>query len=110
MQILRNALRLPMRTIASNAGAEGAVVVEKVLEKAEQGWGYDAAKDTYGNMFTAGIVDPTKVVRCCLVDAASVASLLTTTETSIVDLPNADPPAGGGMGGMGCMGGMGGMM
>eukprot|EP01062_Namystynia_karyoxenos_P001946 TRINITY_DN1067_c0_g1_i2.p1 TRINITY_DN1067_c0_g1~~TRINITY_DN1067_c0_g1_i2.p1 ORF type:complete len:877 (+),score=352.30 TRINITY_DN1067_c0_g1_i2:88-2631(+) len=106
VRLMMNALKLPVKTIAANSGAEGAVVVEKVIEKNQQGYGYDAQNGVYVDMFQAGIIDPTKVVRCCLVDAASVASLLTTTETAVCELPKKDEPAGmpGGMGGMGGMG------
>ena len=109
--IVRNAVRLPTRRIANNAGKEGAVVVEKVLDFAKAEMGYDAATDKYVNMFDAGIIDPTRVVHTCIVDAASVAGLMMTTEAAVCDLPKDEAAAGGGMGGgMGGMGGgMGGM-
>jgi len=112
VEIMAQALTVPCRTIASNAGVEGAVVVGKLLESSNTNWGFDAQKGEYCDLVAAGIIDPTKVVRSALVDASSVASLMTTTEVMVVDLPKKDEPApgGGGMGGMGGgMGGMGGM-
>ena len=103
--IVRNAVRLPTRRIANNAGKEGAVVVEKVLDFAKAEMGYDAATDKYVNMFDAGIIDPTRVVHTCIVDAASVAGLMMTTEAAVCDLPKDEKAAAGG-GGMGGMGGM----
>lgn len=108
VQIIRNALKTPALAIASNAGAEGAIVVGKLLEQDSLELGYDAAKGEYVDMVKAGIIDPVKVIRTALVDAASVASLMTTTEAVIVDAPE-DKKAGGGGGGMGGMGGMGDM-
>jgi chaperonin GroEL len=107
VSIVRNAVRLPTFRIAANAGKEGAVIVEKVLELNSSEKGYDAATDKFVNMFDAGIIDPTRVVHTCIVDASSVAGLMMTTEAAIVDLPKEEKPAGGGMGGG--MGGMGGM-
>ncbi|CAL9189746.1 unnamed protein product [Musa hybrid cultivar] len=105
VQIIQNALKTPVHTIASNAGVEGAVVVGKLLEQDELDLGYDAAKGEYVDMVKAGIIDPLKVIRTALVDAASVSSLMTTTESVIVEVPkNEDAPAmGAGMGGMGGM-------
>uniref|UniRef100_A0A7N0UUP6 Heat shock protein 60 n=1 Tax=Kalanchoe fedtschenkoi TaxID=63787 RepID=A0A7N0UUP6_KALFE len=103
VQIIQNALKMPVHTIASNAGAEGAIVVGKLLEQENPDFGYDAAKGTYVNMIEAGIIDPLKVIRTALVDAASVSSLMTTTEAVIVELPKEEkemPAMGGGMGGM----------
>lgn len=102
VQIIQNALKAPAHTIAANAGVEGAVVVGKLLEQDDPDLGYDAAKGEYVDMVKAGIIDPLKVIRTALVDAASVSSLLTTTEAVVVELPtDKDPPAmGGGMGGM----------
>ncbi|KAH6823828.1 heat shock protein 60 [Perilla frutescens var. hirtella] len=114
VQIIQNALKAPVYTIASNAGVEGSVVVGKLLEQDNLELGYDAAKGEYVDMVEAGIVDPLKVIRTALVDAASVSSLLTTTEAVVVELPMDDKArapsmgAGGGMGGMGGMGRMGG--
>ncbi|KAJ0806813.1 putative chaperonin Cpn60/TCP-1 family, groEL-like equatorial domain superfamily [Helianthus annuus] len=102
---------MPVHTIASNAGVEGSVVVGKLLEQDDPDLGYDAAKGEYVDMVKNGIIDPLKVIRTALVDAASVSSLMTTTEAIVVELPQpaseAAPGMGGGMGGMG--GGMGGM-
>ncbi|KAJ7471740.1 chaperonin Cpn60/TCP-1 family [Mycena latifolia] len=112
--IVRRALTAPARAILSNAGEEASVIVGTLLGQygaADKfGWGYDAAKGEYVDMVKAGIVDPLKVVRTALVDAAGVASLLTTSECSIVDAPEEEKAGGaGGMGGgMGGMGGMGG--
>jgi chaperonin GroEL len=106
---VRRAIEAPMRQIVDNAGAEGAVVVGKVLGSKDAGFGFDAQSGQYVNMIEAGIVDPAKVVRIALQDAASVAGLLVTTEAMVADRPkNGDAPAmpGGGMGGMGGMGDM----
>jgi chaperonin GroEL len=105
--IVRRALQEPVRCIANNAGAEGSVVVGKILENASKTFGYNAATGEYGDMITMGVIDPVKVVRTALQDAASVASLLITTEALIVEAPkDAAPQMGGGGGGMGGMGGM----
>ncbi|KAG5489347.1 hypothetical protein GH5_00215 [Leishmania sp. Ghana 2012 LV757] len=106
VNIVRNAIRLPAMRIAANAGKEGAVIVEKVLEATEESIGYDAQNDKYVNMFNAGIIDPTRVVRVAISDATSVASLMMTAEAAIVELPK-DEPAAAPMGDMGGMGGMG---
>ncbi|GKV35312.1 hypothetical protein SLEP1_g43606 [Rubroshorea leprosula] len=105
VQIIQNALKTPVYTIASNAGVEGAVVVGKLLEQDNPELGYDAAKGEYVDMVKAGIVDPVKVIRTALVDAASVSSLMTTTEAVVSELPKDEKevPAMGGMGGMGGM-------
>jgi len=105
IEIMVQALQYPAKTIASNAGAEGAVVVGKLLESTDTNFGFDAQKGEYVDMVAKGIIDPTKVVRSALVDAASIASLMTTTEAMVVELPKKeDPPMpGGGMGGMGGM-------
>ncbi|CAI9107491.1 OLC1v1006851C1 [Oldenlandia corymbosa var. corymbosa] len=87
VQIIQNALKAPVQTIASNAGAEGAVIVGKLLEQENTELGYDAAKGEYVNMVQTGIIDPLKVIRTALVDAASVSSLLTTTEAVVVEHP-----------------------
>ncbi|XP_077252749.1 chaperonin CPN60-2, mitochondrial-like isoform X2 [Tasmannia lanceolata] len=103
VQIIQNALKTPVYTIASNAGVEGAVVVGKLLEQDDPDLGYDAAKGEYVDMNKAGIIDPVKVIRTALVDAASVSSLMTTTEAVVVELPKDEkevPSMGGGMGGM----------
>ncbi|KAL6191914.1 hypothetical protein ACLB2K_038303 [Fragaria x ananassa] len=103
VQIIQNALKAPVHTIASNAGVEGAVIVGKLLEQDNPDLGYDAAKGEYVDMVKAGIIDPLKVIRTALVDAASISSLLTTTEAVVVELPSdkETPAMGGGMGGMG---------
>jgi chaperonin GroEL len=109
IQIIRRALQAPIRQIAENAGVEGSIVVGKVLEAKSATFGYDAQNDEYGDMIDKGIIDPAKVVRTALQDAASIAGLLITTEAGIADRPKKD--SGGGMpGGMGGMGGMGDMM
>jgi chaperonin GroEL len=100
VEIVRKALSWPARQIAVNAGEDGSVVVGKVLEKDQYNYGYDAQNGEYGNMVTKGIIDPTKVVRTALQDAASVAGLLITTEAMIAELPKkkeapAMPPGGG---------------
>ncbi len=108
IDIVRRALQAPVRQIATNAGHDGAVVVGKLVDANDDTLGFNAATDTYENLVAAGVIDPTKVVRTALQDAASVAGLLITTEAAIVDKPE-DKPAGGGMPDMGGMGGMGGM-
>jgi chaperonin GroEL len=104
-EIVRRAVEAPMRWIATNAGQEGSIVVQKVKEKNDASWGYNAATDTYEDLVKAGVIDPTKVVRSALQNAASIASLLLTTEAMVVDIPEdkKDAPAGGGPGGMGGM-------
>ena len=107
VDIVRRALQAPCRQIAENAGEDGAVVAGKLLEKEDPNLGFDAQNSKYVDMFKAGIIDPTKVVRTALQDAASVAGLLITTEAMIAEKPEkkAMPamPGGGGMGGMGDM-------
>ncbi len=117
-KIVRNVLSAPLREIAENAGQDGAVVVNRVRQMKGKADGYNADKDEYCDLVEAGIIDPTKVVRTALQNAASVAALLLTTSCLITDIPKDDEPAGpggpggpGGMGGgMGGMGGMGGGM
>eukprot|EP00879_Flechtneria_rotunda_P017379 GHRR01018208.1.p1 GENE.GHRR01018208.1~~GHRR01018208.1.p1 ORF type:complete len:506 (+),score=222.47 GHRR01018208.1:389-1906(+) len=87
VQIIANALKVPMKTIASNAGVEGAVIIGKVEEQQEPNIGYNAASDEFTDMVESGIIDPLKVVRTALVDAASVSSLITTSECMIVEAP-----------------------
>ncbi len=100
IQIVRKALQAPIRQIAENAGVEGSVVVGKVLEARGQTFGYDAQKDEYGDMIEKGIIDPAKVVKAALQDAASVAGLLVTTEAGIAEAPKKkDAHAGHGHGG-----------
>ena len=100
IEIVRRALQAPARQICANAGAEGAVIVGKLLDKGEADHGFDAQSGTYVDMVKAGIIDPTKVVRLALQGAASVAGLLITTEAMIADRPQTAPlaMAGGGMG------------
>ena len=107
IDIVRKAIQAPLRQIAINAGHDGGVVAGTLLEGGDQTVGFNAQTDVYENLVKAGVIDPTKVVRTALQDAASVASLLITTEAAITDLP-ADDKGGGGMpgGGMGGMGGM----
>ena len=114
VQIIRNVLDYPLRAIANNAGAEGAVVVNRVRRMSAKTEGYDADKGVYCDLFEAGIIDPAKVVRTALQNAASVAALLLTTSSLVTEIPKEEEEAGGdhhdhGMGGMGDMGGMGGM-
>jgi chaperonin GroEL len=109
IKIIKQACRIPCKTICQNAGFEGSIVVDKLLEEGSKTKGFDAAKGQYVDMLQAGIIDPTKVVRTALVDASGVASLMLTTDAMIVELPKAEGPGGaGGMAGMGGMGGMGG--
>ncbi|MEQ9090740.1 MAG: chaperonin GroEL [Balneola sp.] len=112
-QIVRKALEAPLRTISNNAGVEGAIVVQKVLE-GKGAFGYNARTEVYEDLIKAGVIDPTKVTRAALQNAASVAGLLLTTEAVISDKPSDDDDGGGMPGGMGGgmpgMGGMGGMM
>ncbi|TWG61741.1 chaperonin GroEL [Aminobacter sp. J44] len=106
INIIRRALQAPARQIATNAGDEASVVVGKILENASSTFGYNAQTGEFGDMIAAGIVDPTKVVRTALQDAASVAGLLITTEAMIAEAPKKDTPAPAMPGGMGGMGGM----
>ncbi|KAL3117738.1 hypothetical protein niasHT_000914 [Heterodera trifolii] len=110
IKIVQKAIRQPISTIIANAGLEPSAIVEKVLANTEVNYGYDAMNDKFVDMLVAGIIDPTKVVRTALQDAAGVASLMATTECVVTEIPKEEPamPAGGGMGGMG--GGMGGGM
>ena len=107
VDIVRKAILSPIRQIAENAGHDGAVISGNLLREGDETMGFNAATDTYENLVAAGVIDPTKVVRIALQDAASVAGLLITTEAAISDAPE-DKSAGGG-GGMPDMGGMGGM-
>jgi chaperonin GroEL len=120
-EIVANVLPYPLRYIAENAGVDGDVVVNRVRQMKGKNDGYNADKDEYGDLVAAGVIDPAKVVRTALQNAASVASLLLTTESLVTEIPKTEEEAGGGhhhhdhgMGGMGGMGGgmggMGGMM
>ena len=106
IEIIRRALQAPVRQIAENAGADGAVVAGKLLESKDSSFGYDAQKGEYVDMIKAGIIDPTKVVRTALQDAASVAGLVITTEALIAEKPAPKAAPAGGPGGMGGMDGM----
>ncbi|MCR8722951.1 chaperonin GroEL [Frigidibacter sp. ROC022] len=113
ISIVRRALEAPLRQIAQNAGVDGSVVAGKIRESDDLKFGFNAQTEEYGDMFKFGVIDPAKVVRTALEDAASVAGLLITTEAMVADRPAKDSAgagAGGGMGDMGGMGGMGGMM
>jgi chaperonin GroEL len=108
INIIRKALQAPIRQIAENAGVEGSIVVGKVMDERSGSFGYDAQADEYGDMIEKGIIDPAKVVRIALQDAASIAGLMITTEAGVADAPkresgHADHGHGGGMGGMGGM-------
>ncbi len=109
IDIVRKAIQVPLRQISENAGEDGAVIAGKVLDKDEYSYGFDAQSGEFKDMVKAGIIDPTKVVRTALQDAASVAALIITTEAGVVERP--EKKAAGGMpgGGMGGMGGMGDM-
>jgi chaperonin GroEL len=104
-EIIRKAVEAPLRNIASNAGVEGSIVVQKVKESKDANYGYNAASDNYEDLVKAGVIDPTKVVRSALQNASSIASLLLTTEAMVADIPEEkkDAPAAGGPGGMGGM-------
>ena len=108
IKLVLKAIEAPLREIVNNAGGEASVVVNAVLA-GKGNFGFNASNDTYGDMLELGILDPTKVTRTALQNAASVASLLLTTEAMVAEAPKDDAPAGGGMPDMGGMGGMGGM-
>jgi len=108
IKIVNRAIESPLRTIVANAGGEGSVVIAKVIE-GDEDYGYDAKTDRYVNMLAEGIIDPKKVTRVALENAASVSGMILTTECALTDIPEEAPAGGGGMpGGMG--GGMPGMM
>ena len=108
--IIRRACEEPLRQIAGNAGLDGAIVIDRVLQGKSANWGYNAYSDEYTDLLKDGVIDPVKVVRCALENAASVASLMLTTETMIAEAPKKETPAAPGAPGMGGMGGMGDMM
>ncbi len=108
--IVRKALEAPLRQIAENSGVDGSVVAGKIRESDDASFGFNAQTEEYGDMFKFGVIDPAKVVRTALQDAASIAGLLITTEAMVADKPAKEGAAGGGMPDMGGMGGMGGMM
>src|SRR3954463_6904132 len=109
LEIVRKALQAPLRQIAENAGEDGAVIAGKVLENGDYKFGFDAQKGDFKDLVSAGVIDPTKVVRTALQNAASVAGLLVTTEAMVAERPEKKALAGGPPGGMGGMGGMGDM-
>jgi chaperonin GroEL len=104
INIVLRALETPIRQIVENSGVEGSIVVNKVMDSRSESYGFDAQSETYVDMVTAGIIDPTKVVRTALQDASSVAGLLVTTEAMVAERPRKESPmpmpGGGGMGGM----------
>jgi len=106
IDIIRRAITAPLKQIAENAGFDGVVVAGKLLDQPDEALGFNAATDVYENLKAAGVIDPTKVVRIALQDAASVAGLLITTEAAIVERPEDKPAPAMGGGGMGGMGGM----
>ena len=108
VEIVKRALVAPIKQIAENGGLEGSIVVNKVKESKEQNYGFNAATNEYEDLVKAGVIDPTKVSRSALQNAASVASLMLTTMAVIADKPKDEKAAGGGgmPGGMGGMGGM----
>ena len=110
--IIKRACEEPVRQIAANAGLDGAIVVNNILLEKSANYGYNAYSDEYTDLLKDGVIDPVKVVRCALTNAASVSSLMLTTETMIAEAPKKDSgnSGGGGHGGMGGMGGMDGMM
>ena len=111
VKIIENALEAPIRQIAANAGVDGSIVINTILANKNENWGYDASKDEYKDMIASGIIDPTKVTKSALTNAASIASTLLTTEAAIVDAPKKECCGNDhGMPDMGGMGGMGGMM
>lgn len=99
VEIVRRAIEAPVRQIAENAGAEGSIIVGKLREKPDFAYGWNAQTDEYGDLFAQGVIDPAKVVRTALQDAASVAGLLVTTEAMIAEKPKKEAapamPAGG---------------
>ena len=101
IEIVRHALQTPMRQIAENSGAEGSIVIGKLLDRDEVNWGFDAQSGEFKDMLKAGIIDPTKVVRTALQDASSVAGLLITSEAMVAEIPEKKPaatmPPGNGM-------------
>jgi chaperonin GroEL len=104
--IIRRACEEPIRQIAFNAGLDGAIVLDRVLSNKSATYGYNAYSDEYTDLLKDGVIDPMKVVRCALQNAASVSSLMLTTETMIAEAPKKDDKAAGGAPGMGGMGGM----
>ncbi|MEN0058584.1 MAG: chaperonin GroEL [Bdellovibrio sp.] len=108
--IIKRACEEPIRQIAANAGLDGAIVLDRILQNKAITWGFNAYSDEYTDLIKDGVIDPVKVVRCALTNAASVASLMLTTETMIAEAPKKETAAPAGAPGMGGMGGMGDMM
>ena len=106
VDIILRSLEEPLRQIAENAGVDGSVIVEKIKNSNKKGYGYDALKNEYVDMLQRGIIDPTKVTRSALQNAASIAAMILTTESLVTDIPAPEPAAPAGGGGMGGMGGM----
>jgi len=106
VNIIKRAIEEPMRWIANNAGAEGSIVVQKVLDQKDENWGFNAQDETYEDLVSAGVIDPTKVVRTALQNASSIASLLLTTEALVAEIPEEKKDSGMPAGGPGGMGGM----
>jgi chaperonin GroEL len=104
--IIKRACEEPIRQIAANAGLDGAIVLDRILQNKSITWGFNAYSDEYTDLIKDGVIDPVKVVRCALTNAASVSSLMLTTETMIAEAPKKDAPAPA-MPGHGDMGGMG---
>ncbi len=100
VELVRRAIQQPARQIVENAGEDGSIVVGKILDKPDYAFGYDAQKSEYGDLFSLGIIDPTKVVRTALQDAASVAGLLITTEAMVAEKPKKETPPAMPPGGM----------
>ncbi len=107
--IIKRACEEPIRQIAANAGLDGAIVLDRILQNKSSAWGFNAYTDEYTDLIKDGVIDPVKVVRCALTNAASVSSLMLTTETMIAEAPKKEGSGGGMPGGHGDMGGMGGM-
>jgi chaperonin GroEL len=105
-EIVKRSCEEPVRQIASNAGIDGAIVIDRVLNNKSQGFGFNALTEEYTDLLKDGVIDPVKVVRCALENAASVSSLMLTTETMIAEMPKKDDSSAAGAGGMGGMGGM----
>jgi len=110
VDIIRRALEAPLRTLVRNAGQEGALIVAEIRKSKNSAYGYNVATGEFQDLIKAGVLDPAKVTRTALQNAASISGLLLTTECMITDLPEEKAPAGHGGGDMGGMGGMGGMM
>ncbi|MBC7370764.1 MAG: chaperonin GroEL, partial [Bdellovibrionaceae bacterium] len=108
--IIKRACEEPVRQIAANAGLDGAIVLDRILQNKSNSWGFNAYTDEYVDLIKDGVIDPVKVVRCALVNAASIASMMLTTETMIAEAPKKDGGPAMGAPGMGGMGGMDGMM